>query len=165
MILSLDVAYMMTVPLNAKISLPVAFNDHRVPFDKSLKIQRQGYLLTKVGQHCLKEKRKRTNLSSRQIAPCCLLIKTIKNHFFYTYINSFLNIFKDKKTLCIRSRRNEKHYKVRRTKASFKNIFKIHLHKKRHFQNELATKSPQITTQGKGANTFPFHNLHPLLRK
>ena len=33
MILSLDVAYMMTIPSNAKISLQVAFNDHSVPLD------------------------------------------------------------------------------------------------------------------------------------
>ena len=49
----------------------------------------------------------------------------------------------------------------------FKNTFKTH--PKVHFQTKAMiqqeTKSPQITTEEKGANTFPFHNLPPKLKK
>ena len=65
------------------------------------------------------------------------------------------------------SYRDENHYKVRIKKALFKNTFKTnHKHiSNKAFQSELVTKSPQITTDEKGANTFPFHNLPPELKK
>ena len=45
----------------------------------------------------------------------------------------------------------------------FHNIFKRKVQK--HFKNEQNSKSPWKTTDGKGAKTFPFHNLPPLVRK
>ena len=43
----------------------------------------------------------------------------------------------------------------------FSNTYTKHFQKK----SELAIKSPYITTYEKGANTFPFHNLPPELKK
>ena len=37
-------------------------------------------------------------------------------------------------------------------------------HSQSIFKSELASKRPQITTDEKGANTFPFHNLPPELK-
>ena len=51
----------------------------------------------------------------------------------------------------------------RRTKAFFKHFPNIQSIK--YFQNEQTSKSPWKTTDGKGANTFPFHNLPHLLKK
>ena len=47
----------------------------------------------------------------------------------------------------------------------FQNPPQTHL-KQSNFKSDLASnKSPQITTDEKGANTFPFHNLSPKLKK
>ena len=54
-----------------------------------------------------------------------------------------------------------------RVKSKFqnKNFFQTHKHKENNFENnEQVPKSPWITTDRKGANTFPFYNLPPVLR-
>ena len=47
--------------------------------------------------------------------------------------------------------------------ASLQNTFKNHT--KQNFKQKQVTKSPWKTMDEKGANTFPFHNLHPELKK
>ena len=57
-----------------------------------------------------------------------------------------------------------------RTEARVKSKLKqkkiqTHKHKENNFENnEQVPKSPWITTDRKGANTFPFYNLPPVLR-
>ena len=66
------------------------------------------------------------------------------------------------------SYRDENHYKVRLNNDTFQKYFQNQMtntFQTKHFQSELATKSPWITTDEKGANTFPFHNLPPELKK
>ena len=64
-----------------------------------------------------------------------------------------------KPTLCIHSQRYENHCKVFPNLGVFKIFSNLHEHKE--FFSDQAIKSSYITTDEKGANTFPFHNLPP----
>ena len=100
----------------------------------------------------------------------CLLFK---NHTLYTLSKQTLS-----KTFEISFRKdthrriysNTSHYVgCLKQGISFKNIFKTHTHTHHNFKQlkikvsdlKQVTKSPWITMDEKGANTFPFHNLPP----
>ena len=75
-----------------------------------------------------------------------------KNNFSHHFQNSFF------KKCFITLLRTDTRVIIKQIK-----LLKTHKHE-RNFQNEQVPKSPQKTTNGKGANTFPFHNLPHLLR-
>ena len=76
---------------------------------------------------------------------------------------AFSKYFSKKQKFCIHFQWYENHYKITTFKTSSKHFLTYTKHKA--FQNELEIKSLWITTDEKGANTFPFHNLPPKLKK
>ena len=99
----------------------------------------------------------------------CLLFKNHNpQHFQNKLSKTFETSFRKDTHRCIYS--NTSHYNGCRNKGVyFKNIFKTHTYT-HHFQaiknqgkwsKNQVTKSPWITMDEKGANTFPFHNLPP----
>ena len=55
-------------------------------------------------------------------------------------------------------------HKVKRRTKEFSKLFK-HTNTKAILENEQVPKSPWKTMDGKGANTFPIHNLPPRTQK
>ena len=121
-------------------------------------IQRQGYLLTNNRIALSKGQEEKNDLFQyKQISSQMLA----QNNFLHLHQNIFKNTLKNIRLVntledCYKSY----HKEHRRTKA-FSKQFSKHTKHKKFSKHELASKSPQKTTDGKGANTFPFYNLPP----
>ena len=102
----------------------------------------------------------------RLLLVTCSIFKQTSLIFFKTnthiskqFINNE-NIFKKDKHLCIHSYERESLQRSPKQRPFYKILSKLH---QTHFQNNKSkwsskvTKSPWITTDRKGANTFPFY--------
>ena len=127
-----------------------------------------------VSQQHQRNKNAQERHLSRQIASSYLLhFKTILSIFKNKQLHISKHFTKLKKKLKIQNifvyiLTNENHYKDCLNNGLFYKILsKPH---KEQFQNkkkviQQVTKSPWKTMDEKGANTFPFHNLPPELKK